>query len=140
MLQLLGLFSLVTFVGSLIAVPWLIGRMPPDYFLTHWQKVEARHRRHPALAMAIVLLRNGLGFCLLVAGIAMLVLPGQGLLTMLIGICLMDFPGKRRLVGRLAGISQIQRALNWVRRKQGKAEFVFRGKQEGEIASSLQGR
>ncbi|WP_319588427.1 hypothetical protein [uncultured Desulfobulbus sp.] len=56
------------------------------------------------------------------------------------GFCLMDFPGKRRLIDRLVGIPQIQRALNWVRRKQGKAEFVFPGKQEGKIASSLQGR
>jgi hypothetical protein len=125
MLQLLGLFSLLTFIGSLVAVPWLIGRMQPDYFLTHWHKVDVRHRRHPAWALIALLLRNGFGFCLLVAGIAMLVLPGQGLLTMLVGICLMDFPGKRHLIDRLAGIPQIQRALNWIRRKRGKAEFVF---------------
>ena len=125
LLEMLGLFSLVTFAGSLIAVPWLIGRMPPDYFLTHWYQVDARHRRHPALALAIWLGRNGFGFCLLLAGITMLFLPGQGLLTILIGICLMDFPGKRRLLDRLAGIPQVQHALNWVRRKQGKAEFVF---------------
>lgn len=125
MLQLLGLFSVVTFIGSLIAVPWLIGRMQPDYFLTHWHKVEARHRQHPALALTIRMVRNGFGFCLLIAGVAMLVLPGQGLLTMLVGICLMDFPGKRRLIDRLAGIPHIQRVLNWVRRKQGKTEFVF---------------
>lgn len=128
MLQLLGLFSLVAFVGSLIAVPWLIGRMRADYFVTHRQKVEARHRRHPALAALIWLLRNGFGLCLVVAGIAMLVLPGQGLLTMLIGICLMDFAGKRRLVDRLAGNNHIQRALNWVRRQRGRPEFVFSGK------------
>jgi hypothetical protein len=130
MLQVLGLFSVATFVGSLIAVPWLIGRMPVDYFMTHWQKVDARHRRHPALAMAIWLARNGFGLCLIVGGIAMLVLPGQGLLTILIGICLMDFPGKRRLIGRLSGIPQIQRALNWIRRRQGKMEFVFVEKRE----------
>ena len=125
MLQLLGLFSLVTFAGSLIAVPWLIGRMQSDYFLTHWQQVDARHHRHPALTLIIWLLRNAFGLCLIVAGIAMLFLPGQGVLTMLIGICLMDFPGKRRLVDRLAGIPQVRQALNWVRRKQGKEEFVF---------------
>jgi hypothetical protein len=125
LLQLLGLFSLVTFVGSLLLVPWLIGRMKPDYFLTHWQKVDARHHRHPALALVIWLLRNGLGLCLLLGGVAMLVLPGQGLLTILIGICLMDVPGKRHFLDRLAGIPQIQRALNWVRRKQGKVEFAF---------------
>lgn len=125
MLQLLGLFSLVAFVGSLIAVPWLIGRMRVDYFVSHRQKAEARHRRHPAAAALIWLLRNGFGLCLVVAGIAMLVLPGQGLLTILIGICLMDFAGKRRLIDRLTGKATIQKALNWVRKKQGKDEFVF---------------
>ncbi len=128
--KLLGLLSLVTFVGSLIAVPWLIGRMRPDYFLTHWQQVETRHRRHPALALLIFLLRNGGGLLLLVAGVAMLFLPGQGLLTILIGICVMDFPGKRHLLDRLSQIPQIQRALNWVRRKRAKEEFVFADKRE----------
>lgn len=130
MLQLLGLFSLVTFVGSLVAVPWLIGRMQPDYFVTHWHRVNDRHRRHPALAAAIWLARNGIGLCLLVAGIAMLFLPGQGLLTMLVAICMMDIPGKRRLLDRLISYGSIQTALNWVRRKQGKEVFVFRNRDD----------
>ena len=122
-LQLLGLFSIVTFVGSLIAVPWLIGRMQPDYFVAHrYKEADFRHR-HPALA--IWLARNSIGFCLLLAGIAMLVLPGQGLLTILIAICMMDVPGKRRLLDRLVSNSHIQATLNWIRRKQGKAEFIF---------------
>jgi hypothetical protein len=104
--------------------------MQADFFITHWHKADARHRRHPALAMAIWLARNGFGLCLIAGGIAMLVLPGQGLLTMLIGLCLMDFPGKRRLIDRLSGVPQIQRALNWIRRRQGKAEFVFAEKRE----------
>lgn len=125
MLQILGIFSLATFVGSLIAVPWLIGRMQPDFFLTHWHKVETRHRRHPVAALLILIFRNSLGLLLLLAGVAMLVLPGQGLLTMLVGLCLMDFPGKRRLLERIVQNAQVQRGLNWVRRKRGKREFAF---------------
>jgi len=123
--QLLGLLSAVTFVGSLIAVPWLIGRMEMDYFLVHWHRVEERHRRHPVLALCILVLRNGFGLALVLAGVAMLLLPGQGLLTMIIGLCLMDFPGKRHLLNRLSQIPQVQRGLNWIRRKRGKEEFVF---------------
>ena len=89
LLTLLGLLSVVTFVGSLVAVPWLIGRMRADYFLTHWQVVQARHRRHPALALTVFLARNALGLLLVAAGLAMLFLPGQGLLTVLIGALLM---------------------------------------------------
>lgn len=127
MLLLLGIFSVITFVGSLMAVPWLIRRLQPDYFLVHWQKVDARHRRHPLLALVILLGRNGFGLLLLLAGIAMLVLPGQGLLTMLMGLCFMDFPGKRRLLDSLVQRPSIQRALNWIRRKQHQPEFVFPG-------------
>lgn len=127
MLVVLGIFSMVTFVGSLMVVPWLIRRLQPDFFLTHWQKVDARHRRHPLLALVILLARNGLGLLLLLAGIAMLVLPGQGLLTMLMGLCFMDFPGKRRILDGLVQRSSIQRTLNWIRRKQHRPEFVFPG-------------
>ncbi len=125
MLKLLGLFSLLTFVGSLIAVPWLIGRMRADYFVTHWQAVEGRHRRHPALALTTLVLRNGLGLVLVAAGLAMLLLPGQGLLTILIGVCVMDFPGKRRMLQRLVNVPQVRQGLNWIRRKRNQEEFVF---------------
>ena len=124
---LLGGLSVITFVGSLIAVPWLIGRMRADYFLTHWQTVQARHRRHPALALTILLARNGLGLLLVAAGLAMLFLPGQGLLTVLIGVSVMDFPGKRGLLQRLVSGPKVQRTLNWIRRKRGKEPFVFLG-------------
>lgn len=125
LLTLLGLLSVVTFVGSLVAVPWLIGRMRADYFLTHWQVVQARHRRHPALALTVFLARNALGLLLVAAGLAMLFLPGQGLLTVLIGVCVMDFPGKRGLLQRLVRGPKVQGALNWIRRKRGKEPFAF---------------
>ena len=123
--KLLGIFSFVAFFGSLIAVPWVIGRMRSDYFLTHWQQLETRHRRHPALGFCIFVMRNGVGSILVIAGVAMLVLPGQGLLTILIGICVMGFPGKRHLLDRLWQVPQVEQALNWIRRKEGKEEFVF---------------
>lgn len=125
LLKLLGLFSFIAFFGSLLAVPWIIGRMSADYFFTHGQRVETRHRLHPALALLILVLRNGVGVVLVIAGVAMLVLPGQGLLTILIGICVMDFPGKRHLLDRLWQIPQVEQALNWIRRKKGKEPFVF---------------
>lgn len=125
MLQLLGVVSFVTFIASLIAVPWLIGRMPANYFLTHQQAIDERHRRHPVVALIILVLRNGAGLLLFMAGVAMLFLPGQGLLTMLIGLCLMDFPGKRHLLDRLVTMPTMQQGLNWIRRKRKKGEFVF---------------
>lgn len=125
MLHLLALLSLAMFFGSLVAVPWLIGRLPADYFLNHWQRVDERRRQHPLAQVLVPLLRNLLGAVLLLAGVAMLVLPGQGLLTMVIGLCMMDFPGKRKVLGWMVGKKAIQQGLNWIRRKRGKEGFVF---------------
>jgi hypothetical protein len=47
----------------------------------------------------------------------MLLLPGQGILTILIGLMLLDFPGKRRLERRLVQQPSVWRAINWMRAK-----------------------
>ena len=84
--------SAIGFVGSLIAIPMILVRLPADYFDTrtprHWMK-----DHHPALRLSGLIAKNLVGIVFLLAGFAMLFLPGQGLLTMLIGISLMDFPG-----------------------------------------------
>ncbi len=124
-LEGLGILSLLTFTGSLIVVPWLIARLPADYFIRHRRLVEERHRRHPLMARIIFVLRNGIGTVFLLAGVAMLVLPGQGILTILLGISLMDFPGKHRLLEFLIRRPRVIRSLNWIRRQVRKPPFVF---------------
>lgn len=125
LLTFLGVFSVVSFVGSLLAVPWLIGRMPVDYFMNFGQSRTGQPRRHPAVAALARGARNVLAVILLAAGFAMLFLPGQGLLTMFVGLCLLDFPGKDALILLLVGKAAVQKGLNWVRRKRGQPEFVF---------------
>ena len=125
MLQVLGLISLLTFVGSLILLPWLILRMRSDYFIRHHRENIERHQRHPVLTAFIFLFRNTIGLCLLTAGIIMLILPGQGILTMVIGCSLMDFPGKHRLNDKIIANRKIQRSLNWIRRKGGRDDLIF---------------
>jgi len=123
--HLLGLLSVLTFVGSLVVVPWLIGRLDRDFFILHRQRLQERRRRHPLLAAMFFAARNLAGLALLAAGIAMLVLPGQGLLTMFFGLSLMDFPGKHALFERLIRQPRLQQALNWLRKKEGKEAFLF---------------
>ncbi len=110
-----------TFVASLVFVPWAIVRLPADYFHYH-----ARHRvyagtRHPVLRVMLLLGKNLLGYILIVMGVAMLVLPGQGLLTILIGILLLDFPGKFTFERWLISRKPILLASNWLRKKAHKA-------------------
>ncbi len=55
----------------------------------------------------------------------MLVLPGQGLLTMLLGILFLDFPGKSRLEQKLIRQPAILKAINSLREKADRPPFVF---------------
>jgi hypothetical protein len=100
------------FVGTLVAVPLVVARLPADYFTQ-------AHPPAPATgAHRLVRLgKNLLGLVIVLVGVAMLVLPGQGILTILIGLLLLDFPGKRRLERRLVQQPSIWRALNWMRAK-----------------------
>jgi hypothetical protein len=64
--------------------------------------------------------RNVLGGALFVAGIAMLVLPGQGILTIVAALMLLDFPGKRAVLRRAFERPRIRRALDYVRNRFGR--------------------
>lgn len=111
---LVGL-SVVTFFGSLVALPWLVARLPADYFLHDHRLHDYRGGRHPAVHELVVVAKNASGIVLVMAGIVMLVLPGQGLLTILVGLMLTNFPGKYQLEKRLVRIPTVLRALNWMR-------------------------
>ena len=112
----LFVLSIVGFIGSLIAIPFILVRLPPHYF-------DERHPRtwmedhHPILRWTGLILKNVIGFVFFLAGFAMLFLPGQGILTMLIGVSLMDFPGKRRLERKLIGRPAVLKTINAVRAK-----------------------
>ena len=122
-LQWLTFLSGIFFVGSLVAVPWLVAKMPADYFVRSSEEQADFRHQHPVVAMAWRILRNLLGGVLLLAGVAMLVLPGQGLLTILLGIMLIDFPGKRRLEIFLIRRPSIHRVVRWIRRRAGRDDL-----------------
>ena len=117
-------FSVIAFVGTLIAIPAILIRLPPDYFKNHHHKPWfANH--HPVIRTLGLLIKNIAGIIFLLAGIAMLFLPGQGLLTMLLGILFIDFPGKHRLEQKLIQHPQVLKAINAFREKSGKPPFTF---------------
>ena len=113
------LASLAMFLGSLLALPFLVARLPADYFADPHRHANRLRQFHPLFYVAALVLKNLLGWVLILAGIAMLVLPGQGLVTILIGLVLSDFPGKFALERRLACTPAIFNALNWLRRRAG---------------------
>ena len=112
-LPALTAFGVIMAVASMIAIPVLIARMPSDYFTASYQPLTHRH----PLGWVLWCLRNLIALVLLVAGIIMLVLPGQGLLTILIAIMTSTFPGKYRLERAIMRRPGVYRAANWIRRK-----------------------
>ena len=125
--ELLGqiaVFSLVAFVGTLIAIPAILVRLPEDYFLNHMQQPWFAGR-HPLVRAVGLTLKNALGIIFLLAGIAMLFLPGQGLLTMLAGFLLLDLPAKKTVEEKLIQNAKVQNALNALREKTGNTPFRF---------------
>ena len=121
----LGIASAAMLVISALLVPFLIARMPADFY------AEDNHRRRiledrPVLRIAFLTLKNLLGTALLVAGILMLVLPGQGILTILAALALLDFPGKRTLELNILHKPPIMKSINWLRRRAGREPLFFR--------------
>ena len=111
LLVALGAMSIVMFVGTLVAVPIVICRLPRDIYVRR----RTPRVRPPGVATVLSLVRNVLGLAIVASGILMLVLPGQGLLTIVIGIALLDFPGKQGLERRLIGHPRVIDAMNALR-------------------------
>lgn len=111
----IGGFSLGILIISAVTVPVIVRRLPSDYFLR--KSARDVSDGHPLLRLAFLFIRNFVGGLLVTGGIIMLVTPGQGLLTAVVGLLLMDFPGKRRLEICLIRFGPLNRAINWIRRR-----------------------
>lgn len=107
---------LVLGVGCVLGLPFVIARIPADHFTKHPTETGTT-------SWVARILRNFIGWVLLLLGIAMLVLPGQGLLTILIAVVLIDFPGKRRFERWLLLRPRVLDVLNRIRRRAGREPF-----------------
>jgi hypothetical protein len=112
-----GVLSVVLGVGTLVMVPLVVARLPVDYFTPASDPALGRPRRARGPRLLGRLGKNLLGLLVVLAGVAMLLLPGQGILTIAIGLMLLDVPGKGRLERRLVQRPAVWRALNWIRAK-----------------------
>ena len=111
----LSVVSILLFIGTLVAVPVLVLRMKPDHFIVPSSPMPLWKRLARLVAASV----------LIVAGIAMLFLPGQGVLTIILGLSLLDTPWKRRIQYRLLTIPSVWRAMNRMRLRMGAEPFIF---------------
>lgn len=116
--------SVVFFVGSLIAIPFILVRLPADFFDVRVPRPWMENH-HPVLRVLGHLVKNVIGVIFVLVGFLMLFLPGQGILTMLIGITLLEFPGKRNLEAKLIGQPTVLTAINSMRERFGKPPLII---------------
>jgi hypothetical protein len=116
--------SMVFFVGTLIAIPFILVRLPADYFDVRVPRPWMEDH-HPVLRLLGHIVKNAVGAIFLFAGFLMLFLPGQGVLTMLIGISMLDFPGKRKVEAKLIGQPTVLSVINGMRQKFNKPPLVL---------------
>ncbi len=123
LIRILGIASIVMFVGSLLLIPVLISLLPQDYFSKE-KPIESKWSpQYHSFRLPLRIFKNIIGLLFILAGIAMLVLPGQGLLTILLGLITMDLPGKRKLILWIVRKPKVFNVINWIRRKSNHPEM-----------------
>ena len=114
--------SAVVVLAAAVAVPFVITKLPADYFSTDRKASPLKNFPFP-FNYVILFLKNLIGVVLVLYGIILLFVPGQGILTILAGLTLMNFPGKRKLIRKVVSKRVILEGINWIRRKAGKKEM-----------------
>ena len=111
----LGSLSFIIFIFSLLTIKWLVALIPSDYFI---KKNNSEFRsNYPIFWLVSIIIKNLVGYTLIVGGILMLVLPGQGLLSIFVGLMLSNYPGKFYIERKFIAIPSVLKAINWLRKK-----------------------
>jgi hypothetical protein len=118
-----GLF-LISFFASILIAAIVIVKIPENYFSSHYQQ-DFLPNTPWLVRWGVVIVKNIVGLVLIVAGIIMLIGPGQGVLTILIGLIMMDIPGKRPLEAKIIKRPAILSAVNQLRARYKKNPLVM---------------
>ena len=120
----LAVVSAILLIATAMAAPMLLSRIPSDYYTRGRRPGTSWAALHPVVRAMLFTAKNMIGFVLVVAGILMLLLPGQGILTIVAGIMLLDFPGKHRLERWIVMRPPLLRSINWLRQRNGHPPLV----------------
>lgn len=115
--------SLILILSVLIIVPFILIKLPVDYFSCKENKGIINKFAFPC-NLIVVVVKNSTGFILVCFGVMLIFMPGQGLLTIFTGLMLMNFPGKRNLELYIVRKKPVLNTINWIRGKAGKEMIV----------------
>jgi len=125
LVQQIGNASLVVLGITIVLLPIVVAKLPADYFISEKREPARKTRKNPFLWTLLSFVKNLLGLFLILVGIAMLVLPGQGTVTILIGLAISNFPGKYKLERRIASQPAVGDTLNKIRKFTGATPLLM---------------
>ena len=114
----LATISLFVFIFSLISIKWLVALIPTNYFIK--KNMVKSKKSYSFIWLISIIVKNLIGYTLILGGLLMLVLPGQGLFTILMGLILSNYPGKYNIERRFISIPSVLKTVNWLRKKSNK--------------------
>ena len=114
---LLGSLSIFILIISVFMMVLIISFLPENYFKSENRNLisSVQNSRYPLLKLLVLITKNFFGVLLLLSGILMLVLPGQGILTIITGLVFMDYPGKYKFERKLLRQKGVINSINWIR-------------------------
>ncbi len=118
------LFTVVTIIASYGLIVIGMIKIPADYFSSTYVR-EIDSDKHFSVRWAAFLVKNTIGFLLIIAGIIMIFTPGPGVPTILLGLIMMDIPGKRPLEAKLIQRPMVLSAVNDLRAKYNKLPLIM---------------
>ena len=118
----IGIISSIIFLGSLLSISWLVSLIPSDYFVN--RKESKFKLNYPSAWIVSTIIKNIFGYILILGGILMLILPGQGLITIFIGLMLSNYPGKYTIEKKIIATPKILKSINWLRKKSNEPPLI----------------
>lgn len=105
----------VSILASIVAVPWVIVRLPAAYFRRNHPPMPPFAGLPAAARLPLIVAKNLLGLVLAGLGVMFLFMPGQGVIVILIGVLLLDFPRKKQFERWLISRGPILKLANRLR-------------------------
>ena len=115
---LLAIISLGIFLVAMVLGLVVVVRMPADQFT---RPKESDPSQASASHLGRKIAKNVIGGLLLIAGVVLSLplVPGPGLVMLLVGLSLTDIPGKRKLQMKVLRCKWVLGPVNWIRAKAG---------------------
>lgn len=115
-----GIALALTVVTTTVALATIV-MLPANHFMPCATQTTA----HPIVRLTVKVAKNLLGCTVILLGLfmALPLVPGPGLVFLLVGLSLVDFPGKRKIEVKLLQRPAVNNFINSLRRRFGKPPF-----------------